>query len=97
MLYDHERVTTKSTAVHHFTFGDYFTDYYFHDAKCIVRFKEEDEFLTEVGFKHRMFYDSFVIEGLPSESNEKCGTEGLDGRDLQLQYCSGKIKIKKHN
>ena len=53
----------------------------------------------EDGDKHTMelthcLYNSFVIESLPAESNEKCGITGLS-KSIELKKCKGKIKARK--
>ena len=91
MIYDHERVTTKSTEVDRFFYGDYDWDSHYYEVDCIVNSGKDRR---EIDFKHRLFDDSFVIE--PAESDEGCGTTGLDGLDLHLRHCHGKIKVR-HN
>lgn len=90
VIYSREKVTTKSAQIAHLHYTDnsvwYYNDLYFNAAINL------DEDGHEVVIEHRRF-DSFVIEGLPAKSKEMCGKKGLDGVDLNLKSCKGKIQV----
>ena len=88
VIYDQEQVTTKSSnQVDSFYYDDWIYDFSYSgrtdELTCFVQIHgiEESSFIK---FQHSMFFDSFVIENLPAESNEKCGTRGLEGKKLRL-------------
>lgn len=95
MIYDHNRVTMKSSTEIDLVYGDYISTNYYHNARCIAKIERGEE-PNIVEFKHKLIYSSFVIENLPDESDEKCGTRGMEGLDLRLESCQGRMIIKRN-
>lgn len=90
MLHDRTRVTSKSNDLQTFHYednneglGDH--RFYFWTVKTFRDF-------NSVYLLGKLATKSFVIEGVPEESKDKCAKFGLD--DLTMTSCSGKIRVR---
>lgn len=89
VIYDKERVTTKSVGVDLFFYGDTRRDRGFRYVDCMVGINKQDwDYIT---FKHFLFDEVIFIE--PTEENEKCGVRF--GWGVHSDYCRGRIKARK--
>ena len=85
---------TKSAGIAQLSLDQYqeptgWSDYY--NLLFTARLNSGNENPHEVAIKDKLSDKSFVIEGLPAESKEECGKDGLE--DLNMIFCEGKIKV----
>lgn len=92
LVYDRTRVTSKANDLHEFYFVDVVDDYEYHGLRFSTRNTATDD-ENRVYIEDKLASRSFVVEGLPSGSKEKCTNYRLGDLDIA---CSGMIKVKEY-
>ena len=92
MIYNKKRTIIKSNNIDHFVYQDFTTKLVKdHVLNVFARVNPGEEF-DKMQIAGKVVNKSFVIEGLPTKSEEGCGKDGLV--DMHTVICEGKIKLK---
>lgn len=96
VIYDRQRLTAKSSKLDYFYFGDSVVERIYNYISCTARIHnvEPSNIITFKVLNYRLIRDSYVIENLPAESDEKCGTRRLEAPDVILWTCEGKMIVR---